>query len=85
MSALDWQRERDTLTSSSGTRQGSHLRLLNIHAAAQCDRHTFEPLANIGHLLINPLLLEFPDACTADIRDELDTLYSEQLICVHTP
>ena len=85
MSALDWQRERDTLTSSSDTRQGSHLRVLNIHAAAQCDRRTFEPLADIGHLLINPLLLEFPDACTADVRDELDTLYSDQLICVHIP
>ena len=42
-----------------------------MYAAAQCDRRTFEPLADIGHLLINPLLLEFPDACTADVRDEL--------------
>ena len=73
------------LTSSSDTRQGSHLGLLNIHAAAQCDRRTFEPLADIGHLLIDPLLLEFPDACTADVRDELDTLDSDQLICVHIP
>lgn len=34
-------------------------------------RHTFEPLADISHLLVDPLLLEFPDACTTDIRNEL--------------
>lgn len=41
------------------------------HKECQCLR-TFELLSDIGHLLVNPLLLQFLHSCTTNICDELD-------------
>ena len=39
--------------------------------ARESRRRTLELLANIGHLLVNALLLELADTSTPNVRDEL--------------
>lgn len=38
---------------------------------------TLKLLSYVRHLLVDPLLLELSDACTADIRNELNNTYAQ--------
>ena len=40
-------------------------------------RLTLEPFSNVRHLLVDPLLLQLPDACTADVRNELTQMFEQ--------
>lgn len=59
-------------TFSSGTRRGCRLRLNELQRMSQMSvSTTLELLADIRHLLVNSLLLQFTNASSTYVRNEL--------------